>query len=82
VRIPLHHGFLIGKEPECHLVIQDGFTSGHHAQIAMDPAQNCSLHDMGSTNGTFVNGVRIQQKALEHGVTVRIGSTDLRFLAQ
>jgi len=81
-RIPLHHGFLIGKEPGCHLIIEDGFTSGHHAQIGMDPAQNCSLYDMGSTNGTFVNGVRIQQKALEHGVTVRIGSTDLRFLAQ
>lgn len=80
-RIPLFHGFVIGKEPNCNLIIEDGFTSGHHAQIGMD-AMNVNLYDMGSTNGTFVNGVRIQQKTLEHGVTVRIGSTDLRFLAQ
>lgn len=81
-RMPLHHGFVIGKDPSCHLVIDDGYTSGHHAQIGMDQAMNCSLYDMNSTNGTFVNGVRIQQKGLDHGVTVRIGSTDLRFLAQ
>ncbi len=81
-RIALRHGFMIGKQPECDLVIDDGFASGHHAQILMDQGGNCILYDKGSTNGTFVNGVRVSQYALTHGVAIRVGSTELRFLAQ
>jgi hypothetical protein len=81
-RIPLLHGFTIGKAPNSHLVLDDGYTSGQHAQIAMDPLGNCRLYDRGSTNGTFVNGVRVTEVALDHGMSVRIGSTELRFLAQ
>jgi hypothetical protein len=82
-RIGLRHGFLIGKEPGCDLVLDgDGFASSHHAQILMDQAGNCTVIDKGSTNGTFVNGVRISQYALTHGVAIRVGSTELRFLAQ
>lgn len=81
-RIPVLNGFLIGKAPGSHLLIEDGFTSSHHAQIAMDHLGNCRLFDQGSTNGTFVNGVRVTEFVLEHGVSVRIGSTELRFLAQ
>jgi hypothetical protein len=36
--IALKHGFLIGKSPGCDLLIDDGYTSGHHAQIGMDHA--------------------------------------------
>lgn len=81
-RIPLRHGFMIGKAPGCDLLIEDGYTSSHHAQIGMDHFGNCRLFDRGSTNGTFVNGVRVTEYALEHGVSLRIGSTELRFLAQ
>jgi hypothetical protein len=81
-RIPLQHGFTIGKAPTSHLVLDDGYTSGQHAQVAMDQLGNCRLYDRGSTNGTFVNGVRVTEVALDHGMSVRIGSTELRFLAQ
>ena len=81
-RLLLRHGFLIGKQPGCDLQIEDGFTSSQHAQIAMDAVGNCRIYDRGSTNGTFVNGNRITDQPLEHGASVRIGSTELRFLAQ
>jgi hypothetical protein len=82
-RLPLRHGFVIGKDPACDLRIDDGYTSSHHAMILMDARGNCSLQDRGSTNGTFVNGVRVAEPVpLAHGTTIRIGSTDLRFLAQ
>jgi hypothetical protein len=82
-RIKLRHGFMIGKQPGCDLVLdQDGFASSQHAQILMDAGGNCVLMDQGSTNGTFVNGVRVTQYALTHGVAIRVGSTELRFLAQ
>ncbi len=81
-QIALKHGFMIGKQPGCDLVFDDGFTSSQHAQIAMDHFGNCRLYDRGSTNGTFVNGQRVTEYVLEHGMSVRIGSTELRFLAQ
>jgi hypothetical protein len=81
-RVPLFHGFLVGKAPGCNLLIEDGYTSSHHAQFAVDPRGHVRLYDRGSTNGTYVNGVRVSEYALEHGVTVRIGSTEFRYLAQ
>jgi pSer/pThr/pTyr-binding forkhead associated (FHA) protein len=48
----------------------------------MDQAGNCRLYDRSSTNGTFVNGVRVTDVVLDHGMLIRIGSTELRFLAR
>jgi pSer/pThr/pTyr-binding forkhead associated (FHA) protein len=81
-RIPLQNGFTIGKAPHSNLVLDDGYTSGQHAQVGMDQFGNCRLYDRNSTNGTFVNGVRVTEVVLDHGMSVRIGSTELRFLAQ
>ena len=64
----LLNGFLIGKQPGCNLMIEDGYTSSQHAQIGMDAHGNCKLFDRGSTNGTFVNGDRITESALQHGI--------------
>jgi hypothetical protein len=81
-RILLRNGFSVGKQPGSDLVIEDGYTSSQHAQFTMDPQGNCVLYDLGSTNGTFVNGARIQTSALAHGVTIKIGSIEMRFLTQ
>jgi pSer/pThr/pTyr-binding forkhead associated (FHA) protein len=48
----------------------------------MDDNGMCKLYDRGSTNGTYVNGVRITESVLQHGITIRIGSTEIRFLAE
>jgi hypothetical protein len=81
-RVVLRNGFLIGKQPGCDLIFDDGYTSSQHAQIGMDATGTCRLYDRNSTNGTFANGVRITEVVLDHGMSVRIGSTELRFLAQ
>jgi len=78
----LFNGYLIGKQPGCNLIIEDGYTSSQHAQIGMDANGICKLYDRGSTNGTYLNGVRITETPLEHGNTIRIGSTEMRFLAE
>ena len=77
--VPLRHGFSIGKAPGNDLLIDDGFTSSRHAQVVIDHS-GFNLVDIGSTNGTFVNGVRSMQAHLVHGTSVRIGQTELRFL--
>jgi hypothetical protein len=78
----LRNGFLIGKQPGCDLMIEDGFTSSQHAQIGMDEGGNCKLYDRGSTNGTYINGVRINESGLQHGASIKIGATEIRFLAE
>ncbi|MEO8551343.1 MAG: FHA domain-containing protein [Kofleriaceae bacterium] len=81
-RMTLRNGFLVGGQPASDLQIQDGYTSSNHAQFMMDAEGHCTLLDLGSTNGTFINGMQIQQQALQHGMTIKIGSTELRFLTE
>jgi hypothetical protein len=81
-RIPLQHGFTIGKAPGSNLLLDDGYTSTNHAQIGVEPGGTCRLYDRNSTNGTFANGVRVTEVVLGHGMSIRIGSTELRFLAE
>ena len=57
----------------------DEFASARHARI--EPRRDgVWAHDLGSTNGTFVNGVRIDRpRKLANGDVVRAGETELRF---
>ncbi len=80
-RVPLHHGFKIGKAPDCQMSLaNDSHASGHHAHIDMDARGTCTLVDDRSTNGTFINGVRTMNKQLSHGMLIQVGSTKMRFL--
>lgn len=83
-RIPLFNGFTIGKAHGCHLhLVGDNYASGHHARVIVDTRGTCTLTDLGSTNGTFINGVRMTgQRQLQHGMLVGIGATKARFLSQ
>jgi len=57
----------------------DDFASARHARFEAR-ADGVWVSDAGSTNGTFVNGVRLDApKLLETGDVVRIGATDLRY---
>lgn len=57
----------------------DEFSSARHARI--EPRRDgVYVEDMGSTNGTFVNGIRLaRERRLQPGDIVRVGETDLRF---
>ncbi len=81
-QIPLHHGFTLGKAPGSHFSLaHDSTASTNHAQITFD-GQTWSLTDLGSTNGTFANGNRVTTVRLYPGITLRLGSTELRFWQQ
>ena len=70
----------VGRGPQNDLGLQsDEFASARHARF--EPRRDgLWVEDVGSTNGTYVNGVRIERaQRLKPGDVIRIGETDLRF---
>jgi pSer/pThr/pTyr-binding forkhead associated (FHA) protein len=69
----------VGRRPSSHLVISDPHVSQTHARIRRSSGA-ILIEDLGSTNGTFVNGEPIVGPlALRHGDIVRFGAVDVRF---
>lgn len=71
-------GLSIGRSEDRDVVIPDPAASRHHAQISMQGADYV-LRDMGSSNGIYVNGVRVRECTLADGDMLRIGNTEMRF---
>ena len=70
----------IGRGGQNDVMIDgDEYASARHARI--EPRRDgVWVHDLGSTNGTFVNGVRLDRpRKLVDGDVVRVGETELRF---
>ena len=66
---------LVGRSPHAVIVVDDGYASDEHASIAPD-GNTWAVTDLGSTNGTFVNGAKITRVTTLHsGDQVRIGKT-------
>jgi hypothetical protein len=75
-----HQQLTVGRGPLNDLqLLEDDFASGRHALF--DPRRDgVWIEDLGSTNGTFVNGVRLtSSRRLTPGDIVRIGETDFRY---
>jgi serine/threonine-protein kinase len=69
--------FLIGRTSDSHLYLpNDRFFSRHHCLLEISPP-HCLLRDLGSTNGTFVNGRKVSEIALENGDQIQGGETVL-----
>jgi pSer/pThr/pTyr-binding forkhead associated (FHA) protein len=71
----------VGRVEDNNLCIEDDSVSSHHAEIVAD-GDTFHLHDLGSTNGTFVNGSPATDAILNHGDEVRFGGINCVFLSQ
>ena len=68
----------IGRLPECEVQLSDPGTSRRHAQIRHQDGA-WLLADLGSTNGTLVNGAVVQSHVLQEGDRITIGNSELEF---
>lgn len=63
---------IIGRREDCDLRIPLGDVSRKHCRLIRE-ADSFRMEDLGSSNGTYVNGRRIQEAILQPGDTVRVG---------
>lgn len=72
-----HDTFMIGRSEDAQFCLpHDRFFSRHHCILEIAPPQ-CFLRDLSSTNGTFVNGIRVETAHLKHGDRIQGGETVL-----
>lgn len=77
--VPLEESTSVGRNPDNQLVIAESFVSGRHARFYR---QNDGywVEDLGSTNGTFLNGKRLKKpRPLRNGDKIRLGDTVFEF---
>jgi DNA-binding NtrC family response regulator len=72
---------LVGQGPACAIKLADAEVSRRHASFEV-AAPMLKVIDLGSTNGTFVNGLRVFEAALLGGETIQVGSTVLQAIAR
>lgn len=83
-QIPLGRSCVIGRGAEADIQLTDIGASRKHAEIrhvSEDGKGRFELHDLGSTNGTLVNGQRVAAATLTDGDRVTVGTTTLVFRA-
>ena len=72
---------LIGRSSQADVFLEDNYVSTNHARIT-GRGERFSLEDAGSTNGTYLNGHKVDSRIpLERGNKIKIGRTVLEFLS-
>ena len=72
---------VIGRDGAVPIRLPDPSVSRRHAVITLEDGGACTLSDLGSTNATYLNGIRItHSRKLEHGDEVTVGNTILLYL--
>ena len=76
-RFPIGAATVIGRATDADIVIDDSYASDFHVRVGLQNGV-VTVHDLGSTNGTYVNGRRVTvPTALAPGDSVQVGRTIL-----
>lgn len=79
LEVPVAEVINLGRSADSTINLDDDYASTRHAQIVQVDAETWNVNDLQSTNGTFVNGVRVVEPTpIRIGDVVRIGRTQFR----
>jgi diguanylate cyclase (GGDEF)-like protein len=74
---------VLGRSSECQFQVDDDGISRRHAKVCLSPDGQFQVIDLGSTNGTYLNGARVDAAVLKDGDKIQIGSnTVVKFSLQ
>ena len=72
-------GTIVGRSPTNNVYLKDRSVSRAHCQIRAEAGNGrCFIEDLGSTNGTFVNGQRVTEAELRDGDIIRLGAYQVK----
>jgi len=71
---------VIGRSSDLDMVLIEDMVSRKHAKITLAPGQ-ITISDLGSTNGTFVNGEKVKRSRLKEGDRILIGTSILKLVS-
>jgi pSer/pThr/pTyr-binding forkhead associated (FHA) protein len=71
--------FTIGRANDCNLVLDESTVSAKHAKITK-VGDRYEIHDLNSTNGTFVNGVKVERKGLRTNDKLKFDVFEFRYI--
>jgi pSer/pThr/pTyr-binding forkhead associated (FHA) protein len=77
--LPPNSEIIVGRSSDLDMVLVEDMVSRRHAKIVVDTEQ-VTIQDLGSTNGTFVNGERIKRASLNDGDRVLIGTSIIKLV--
>ncbi|MFO0600855.1 MAG: sigma 54-interacting transcriptional regulator [Myxococcaceae bacterium] len=69
----------LGSDPGNAIVIADATVSRIHCEVRVEADNRVVVRDLGSTNGTFVDGVRVREAFLKSGARLKLGAAEVRF---
>ncbi len=69
----------LGRHPDNSIQVLDRIVSKEHSRITLGPDGRYIVRDVGSLNGTFVNGERVTERVLKSGDQISLGNTTYRF---
>jgi diguanylate cyclase (GGDEF)-like protein len=82
LRVPLAGEVVLGRDTACAVRLPADDVSRRHARVLPDPGGGHVVEDLGSTNGTFVNGARVERRRrLAGGDRLDVGSFAARYVA-
>ncbi len=82
IALPMQVSISVGRAPEADISLNDGTLSGHHLTLARLSDGRWTIEDLGSTNGTTVEGLTLKvgdRMPLRNGSVIKAGQVTLSF---
>ncbi|MEL4504813.1 ATP-binding cassette domain-containing protein [Luteococcus sp. H138] len=76
VQLPFGQDFVIGRDPDCDLPVSNARVSWQHLRLLVEPDGRVQVRDLGSSNGSFRDGSRLETVELDSRTTVKLGDPD------
>ena len=78
LRLPPGAVKTVGRTARADFILEAGLVSRLHCRLAVEESDQLVVQDLGSTNGTQVNGKRVDRSVIRVGDTLSIGRVDFR----
>ena len=76
LRLPLNTVKTIGRTTRADFIVDAALVSRIHCRLSADASDQLVVEDLGSTNGTLVNGTRVERAVLRTGDTLTVGRVE------